>query len=154
MPGMHTLVKRDAVPLPSPFSSIPRYPLLIAHPTPLEPLNNLTHNLFSLHKNNSSSSSSGNDTDKAQTGQIKQKERTLWLKNESLNSNLASGGGNKIRKLEYVLPHALDQGATVLVSTGGRQSNHLRQVAAAAARVGIKVGCCLLKFFFSVFTFF
>jgi 1-aminocyclopropane-1-carboxylate deaminase/D-cysteine desulfhydrase-like pyridoxal-dependent ACC family enzyme len=48
-------------------------------------------------------------------------------------------GGNKVRKLEYVIPDALKNGATTLVTTGGLQSNHMRQVAAAAARYGLKV---------------
>ncbi len=46
-------------------------------------------------------------------------------------------GGNKIRKLEFLLADALAQGATVLVSGGVVQSNTLRQVAAAAAKLGI-----------------
>jgi 1-aminocyclopropane-1-carboxylate deaminase len=47
-------------------------------------------------------------------------------------------GGNKTRKLEYLVPDALAQGATHLVSIGGVQSNHTRQVAAVAAKLGLK----------------
>lgn len=61
----------------------------------------------------------------------------LWAKREDCNSGLAFGG-NKTRKLEYLVPDALAQGATHLVSIGGVQSNHTRQVAAVAAKVGLK----------------
>ena len=47
-------------------------------------------------------------------------------------------GGNKTRKLEYLVPDALAQGADTLVSIGGVQSNHTRQVAAVAAKLGLK----------------
>ncbi|MGH3360019.1 MAG: 1-aminocyclopropane-1-carboxylate deaminase, partial [Nocardioidaceae bacterium] len=47
-------------------------------------------------------------------------------------------GGNKVRKLEYLAADALAQGCDTLVSIGGVQSNHTRQVAAVAARVGLK----------------
>jgi 1-aminocyclopropane-1-carboxylate deaminase len=50
----------------------------------------------------------------------------------------AAFGGNKTRKLEYLVPDALAQGATHLASIGGVQSNHTRQVAAVAARLGLK----------------
>lgn len=43
-------------------------------------------------------------------------------------------GGNKVRKLEYLMAEALDRGAEVLITTGGHQSNHARVVAAAACR--------------------
>jgi 1-aminocyclopropane-1-carboxylate deaminase len=61
----------------------------------------------------------------------------LWAKREDCNSGLAFGG-NKTRKLEYLVPDALGQGADTLVSIGGVQSNHTRQVAAVAARLGLK----------------
>jgi 1-aminocyclopropane-1-carboxylate deaminase len=61
----------------------------------------------------------------------------LWAKREDCNSGLAHGG-NKIRKLEYIVPDALAKGADTLVSIGGYQSNHTRQVAAVAARLGMK----------------
>src|SRR3954452_9822231 len=61
----------------------------------------------------------------------------LWAKREDCNSGLAFGG-NKTRKLEYLVADALQQGCDTLVSIGGVQSNHTRQVAAAAARTGMK----------------
>ena len=62
---------------------------------------------------------------------------TIWAKREDVNSGLAYGG-NKTRKLEYIIPDALAQGADTLVSIGGYQSNHTRQVAAVAAKIGMK----------------
>ncbi|MCC7128447.1 MAG: 1-aminocyclopropane-1-carboxylate deaminase [Microbacteriaceae bacterium] len=61
----------------------------------------------------------------------------IWAKREDVNSGLAFGG-NKTRKLEYLVPDALAQGADTLVSIGGYQSNHTRQVAAVAAKLGMK----------------
>jgi 1-aminocyclopropane-1-carboxylate deaminase len=61
----------------------------------------------------------------------------IWAKREDCNSGLAYGG-NKTRKLEYLVPDALAKGADTLVSIGGVQSNHTRQVAAVAARLGLK----------------
>jgi 1-aminocyclopropane-1-carboxylate deaminase len=61
----------------------------------------------------------------------------IWAKREDVNSGLAYGG-NKTRKLEYLIPDALAQGADTLVSIGGIQSNHTRQVAAVAAHLGLK----------------
>ncbi|MGH9067371.1 MAG: 1-aminocyclopropane-1-carboxylate deaminase [Acidimicrobiales bacterium] len=61
----------------------------------------------------------------------------IWAKREDCNAGLAFGG-NKTRKLEYLIPDALAQGADTLVSIGGVQSNHTRQVAAAAAKCGLK----------------
>ncbi|MFT4229238.1 MAG: 1-aminocyclopropane-1-carboxylate deaminase, partial [Microbacterium sp.] len=58
-------------------------------------------------------------------------------KREDVSSGLAFGG-NKVRKLEYLVPEALAQGADTLVSIGGVQSNHTRQVAAVAAHLGLK----------------
>src|SRR5437588_4060091 len=51
-------------------------------------------------------------------------------------------GGNKTRKLEFLVGQALERGADTLVTAGAAQSNHCRQTAAAAARVGL--GCELL----------
>jgi 1-aminocyclopropane-1-carboxylate deaminase len=62
---------------------------------------------------------------------------TVWAKREDCNSGLAFGG-NKVRKLEYLIPDALSKGADTLVSIGGVQSNHTRQVAAVAAKLGFK----------------
>src|SRR6478736_7024439 len=67
---------------------------------------------------------------------------TVWAKREDVSSGLAYGG-NKVRKLEYLVPEALAQGADTLVSIGGYQSNHTRQVAAVAAHLGL--GCVLVQ---------
>jgi 1-aminocyclopropane-1-carboxylate deaminase len=67
---------------------------------------------------------------------------SLWAKREDCNSGLAYGG-NKTRKLEYLAADALAQGCDTLVSIGGVQSNHTRQVAAVAARLGL--GCVLVQ---------
>ena len=61
----------------------------------------------------------------------------IWAKREDVNAGLAYGG-NKTRKLEYIVPDALAKGADTLVSIGGVQSNHTRQVAAVAAKLGLK----------------
>src|SRR5438094_9271647 len=50
-------------------------------------------------------------------------------------------GGNKTRKLEFLVAEARDQGAKTLISGGALQSNHCRQTAAAAARFGFE---CIL----------
>jgi 1-aminocyclopropane-1-carboxylate deaminase len=86
-----------------------RYPLLFG-PSPVHPLDRLSDHLGGPR---------------------------IWAKREDCNSGLAFGG-NKTRKLEYLIPDALRQGADTLVSIGGVQSNHTRQVAAVAARVGLK----------------
>jgi len=86
-----------------------RYPLLFGD-SPVHPLERLTRHLGGA---------------------------TVWAKREDCNSGLAFGG-NKTRKLEYLVPDALAQGATHLVSIGGVQSNHTRQVAAVAAKLGLK----------------
>jgi 1-aminocyclopropane-1-carboxylate deaminase len=62
---------------------------------------------------------------------------SIWAKREDCNSGLAYGG-NKTRKLEYLVPDILQQGADTLVSIGGYQSNHTRQVAALAAKLGLR----------------
>ena len=66
----------------------------------------------------------------------------VWMKREDVSSGLAFGG-NKTRKLEYLVPDALAKGADTLVSIGGVQSNHTRQVAAVAAHLGMK--CVLVQ---------
>jgi 1-aminocyclopropane-1-carboxylate deaminase len=91
------------------LSDFDRYPLLFG-PSPVHPLDRLTAHLGGAR---------------------------IWAKREDVNSGLAYGG-NKTRKLEYLLPDALAQGADTLVSIGGIQSNHTRQVAAAAAKSGLK----------------
>ncbi|MET7279857.1 1-aminocyclopropane-1-carboxylate deaminase [Kribbella sp. NPDC005582] len=86
-----------------------RYPLLFG-PSPIHPLDRLTAELGGAR---------------------------IWAKREDCNSGLAYGG-NKTRKLEYLVPEALAQGADTLVTIGGVQSNHTRQVAAVAAKLGLK----------------
>jgi 1-aminocyclopropane-1-carboxylate deaminase len=66
----------------------------------------------------------------------------LWAKREDCNSGIAYGG-NKTRKLEYLVADALAHGCDTLVSIGGVQSNHTRQVAAVAARAGLR--CVLVQ---------
>src|SRR6516162_7964355 len=91
------------------IADFPRYPLLFG-PSPVHPLERLTAHLGGA---------------------------AIWAKREDCNSGLAYGG-NKTRKLEYLVPDALAQGADTLVSIGGMQSNHTRQVAAVAAKLGLK----------------
>src|ERR671937_670047 len=67
---------------------------------------------------------------------------SLWAKREDCNSGLAYGG-NKTRKLEYLAADALAKGCDTLVSIGGVQSNHTRQVAAVTARTGMR--CVLVQ---------
>src|SRR5471030_2712096 len=66
----------------------------------------------------------------------------IWAKREDCNSGLAYGG-NKVLKLVYLVADALAQGCDTLVSIGGVQSNHTRQVAAVAAHLGL--GCVLVQ---------
>ncbi|MGF6174841.1 1-aminocyclopropane-1-carboxylate deaminase [Ensifer sp. 4252] len=61
----------------------------------------------------------------------------IYAKRDDCNSGLAFGG-NKLRKLEYIIPDALRSGADTLVSIGGVQSNHTRMIAAVAAKIGFK----------------
>ena len=92
-----------------PIEDFARYPLTFG-PSPIHPLERLTAHLGGAR---------------------------LWAKREDCNSGLAYGG-NKTRKLEYIVPDVLAQGADTLVSIGGYQSNHTRQVAAVAAKLGLK----------------
>ena len=64
----------------------------------------------------------------------------LWIKRDDLTG--LAGGGNKSRKLEFLVGDALRSGADTLVTVGAIQSNHTRQTAAAAARCGLR--CALL----------
>ncbi|MGW7538212.1 1-aminocyclopropane-1-carboxylate deaminase [Amycolatopsis sp. NPDC054798] len=91
------------------LADFPRFPLLVG-PSPVHRLDRLSEHLGGA---------------------------AVWAKREDLNSGLAYGG-NKTRKLEYLVADALAEGADTLVSIGGVQSNHTRQVAAAAARAGMK----------------
>ncbi|MFD9889923.1 1-aminocyclopropane-1-carboxylate deaminase [Amycolatopsis sp. NPDC059027] len=92
-----------------PFAKFPRFPLLFG-PSPVHPLERLTARLGGA---------------------------SIWAKREDVNSGIAFGG-NKTRKLEFLVADALATGADTLISIGGVQSNHTRQVAAAAARAGLK----------------
>ncbi len=64
----------------------------------------------------------------------------LWMKRDDLTG--LEGGGNKTRKLEFLVGDALQQGCDMLVTVGAIQSNHTRQTAAAAAKANLK--CALL----------
>ncbi|MGC5778761.1 1-aminocyclopropane-1-carboxylate deaminase [Methylobacterium sp. NFXW15] len=97
------------------LSGFERYPLTFG-PTPIEPLKRLSAHLG---------------------GGVE-----IYAKREDCNSGLAYGG-NKLRKLEYIVPDALASGADTLVSIGGVQSNHTRMVAAVAAKLGLK--CRLIQ---------
>ena len=92
------------------LESFERYPLTFG-PTPIEPLPRLSAHLG---------------------GKVE-----IFAKREDCNSGLAFGG-NKLRKLEYIVPDAIASGADTLVTIGGVQSNHTRQVAATAAKIGMK----------------
>lgn len=92
-----------------PIADFERYPLTFG-PSPIHPMERLSRHLGGP---------------------------AIWAKREDVNSGLAFGG-NKTRKLEYFIPEALAQGADTLVSIGGVQSNHTRQVAAVAAKLGLK----------------
>jgi 1-aminocyclopropane-1-carboxylate deaminase len=92
------------------LEKFPHYPLTFG-PTPIEKLNRLGMHLGSKVE--------------------------LYAKREDCNSGLAFGG-NKLRKLEYIIPDAIASNADTLVSIGGVQSNHTRMVAAVAAKIGMK----------------
>ncbi|KAE8547657.1 hypothetical protein EYB25_009450 [Talaromyces marneffei] len=100
-----------SVQLPEPFASIPRESFLFG-PSPIQYLPKIT---------------------KALGGKV-----GIYAKREDCNSGFAYGG-NKTRKLEYLASDALAQGCDTLVSIGGVQSNHTRQVAAVATQLGMKV---------------
>ncbi len=72
----------------------------------------------------------------------------LWIKRDDCTG--VSTGGNKVRKLEFVLADAVAKGADTVVTAGAWQSNHSRQTAAAAARLGLK--CHLLLWNMTGFT--
>ncbi len=82
---------------------------LCHRPTPLEPLNRLSEHLGGPQ---------------------------LIMKRDDCTG--LAGGGNKTRKLEFLIADALEQGADTVITTGGLQSNHARQTAAAAAKFGLK----------------
>jgi D-cysteine desulfhydrase family pyridoxal phosphate-dependent enzyme len=60
-----------------------------------------------------------------------------WIKRDDLTGCIATGG-NKIRKLEYILADALDKGADTVITAGGPQSNHAKATAALAIKVGLQ----------------
>ncbi|MFN8193144.1 MAG: 1-aminocyclopropane-1-carboxylate deaminase [Nocardioidaceae bacterium] len=66
----------------------------------------------------------------------------IWAKREDCNSGIAYGG-NKVRKLEYLAAEAIDTGCDTLVSIGGIQSNHTRQVTGVARHLGL--GCVTVQ---------
>jgi 1-aminocyclopropane-1-carboxylate deaminase len=66
----------------------------------------------------------------------------LWIKRDDLTG--LEGGGNKTRKLEFLVGDAIESGCDMLVTAGAIQSNHTRQTAAAAAKCNLK--CALLHF--------
>lgn len=82
---------------------------LCHRPTPLEPLNRLSEYLGGPQ---------------------------LMMKRDDCTG--LAGGGNKTRKLEFLIADALQQGADTIITTGGLQSNHARQTAAAAAKAGLQ----------------
>ena len=105
---MSNSIQFTATPLSDALARAPRF--ACAHlPTPLEPLENLT----------------------AQLGGAR-----LWIKRDDC-TGLATGG-NKARKLEYLLGEARQQNADTLITHGAVQSNHVRQTAAAAALAGMR----------------
>ena len=61
----------------------------------------------------------------------------IWAKREDCNSGIAFGG-NKVRKLEYLVADALERGCDTLVSIGGIQSNHTRAVTGVACHLGLR----------------
>ena len=92
------------------LADFPRHPLMFG-PSPIHPLPRLSDAL-------------GGDVE-------------IWAKREDCNSGIAFGG-NKVRKLEYLVADALAQGCDTLVSIGGIQSNHTRQVTGVACHLGLK----------------
>ena len=60
----------------------------------------------------------------------------IWLKRDDETG--FGGGGNKVRKLEYLMAEAQQQRADVVLTAGGVQSNHVRQTAAACAKLGFR----------------
>ncbi|MBQ2692296.1 MAG: D-cysteine desulfhydrase family protein [Clostridia bacterium] len=66
----------------------------------------------------------------------------FYIKRDDLTS--LAMGGNKMRKLEYLAYEALEQGATMLVTAGGAQTNHGRQTAGVAAKLGLKCAIACL----------
>ena len=100
---------------------IARFPRIrLGHfPTPLEPMDNLTRLLGGPR---------------------------LWIKRDDCTG--LSSGGNKTRKLEFLMAEAIAQKADVVITQGATQSNHARQTVAAAAKLGMggaapSIGACV-----------
>ncbi len=89
------------------LSRFPRFPLL-AGPSPVEPLDRLNETLGGVR---------------------------VFVKRDDVSG--IGGGGNKLRKLEFLLGEALARGADTVITVGARQSNHARLTAAASARAGL-----------------
>lgn len=113
--GTNELVDRypvDYIPEPNQDSlmHLSRFPrVFLAHlPTPLEPMKRLS-NVLGVE---------------------------IWIKRDDCTG--MSTGGNKTRKLEFLFGEALEQGADMVMTQGATQSNHARQTAAFAARLGMK----------------
>lgn len=68
--------------------------------------------------------------------------RDFYIKRDDLTS--LGMGGNKLRKLEYLMKEALDRGATAVITVGGAQTNHGRLTAAVAAKLGLKCSICVV----------
>ncbi len=97
------------------LNEIPRYRL--GHwPTPLEPLQRLSQELGGP---------------------------AIWVKRDDCSGLLT--GGNKTRKLEYLIADALSEGADTVVTFGAVQSNHARQTAAACAKTGLECHLILTR---------
>lgn len=110
LPLRRAFLSMSQVNLPEPFASIPRYNLTFG-PSPIHSLPRISIALG---------------------GKV-----AVYAKREDCNSSIAYGG-NKTRKLEYLVPDAQARGCDTLVSIGGFQSNHTRQVAGVAAKLGMK----------------
>lgn len=67
----------------------------------------------------------------------------IYVKRDDLNE--LGGGGNKLRKLEFLIGAAKAKGASIVITLGARQSNHARLTAAAAARAGLKCELVLIR---------
>jgi D-cysteine desulfhydrase family pyridoxal phosphate-dependent enzyme len=106
--------RQDLDRIAPPLVTLPRL-TLSQHPTPVEPLDRLRASLGG--------------------------GPTLLVKRD--DAIAFGGGGNKVRKLEFVAARALDEGADVLVTIGGTQSNHCRATAAVCARLGIRCSLVL-----------
>lgn len=66
--------------------------------------------------------------------------KRIWIKRDDLTGSVLTG--NKVRKLEFIAAHALENGYETLVTCGGVQSNHCRATALVAAQLGL--GCHLV----------